>query len=367
MKRIIKSYGFLLVGFLSLFLFSCEDDNVLTVEPQSNAIALALDISEIQLDGTNPSNPGLTLTWTEAVYTQPVEINYIVEFDIDQNFSNPVVVGTVVSTNYATWSVGELNSAVSQAGVNPFDWTTVYARIKSNIGTQSGLENISNVVSFDVYAYFNYDFLDLFMVGPASAPGWNNNSNNPPLFRDPDNAKLFTYTGYFNADALKLLEVRGQWAPQYGKESAGKLAARPTEDVSDPSPIDDIKTSGYYTFEVNMANLEYSLTPYSATSSAATSVSISGSALAADASLAQLTSNSAVFDAHIWNITSVHLVPGEMTFVLNGSNNWGSTTSFSGTSTLNGGSIPVVVEDDYEVWFNDLTGEYHMIPINLSK
>jgi hypothetical protein len=53
--------------------------------------------------------------------------------------------------------------------------------------------------------------------------------------------------------------------------------------------------------------------------------------------------------------------------MVNGSNAWGNTTDFSGKATLNGGSIPVTIEDDYEVWFNDLTGEYHLIPINLSQ
>jgi hypothetical protein len=41
------------------------------------------------------------------------------------------------------------------------------------------------------------------------------------------------------------------------------------------------------------------------------------------------------------------------------------TNSFSGTATVNGGNIPVIVEDDYDVWYNDLTGHYIMIPLNL--
>jgi hypothetical protein len=40
-------------------------------------------------------------------------------------------------------------------------------------------------------------------------------------------------------------------------------------------------------------------------------------------------------------------------------------TSFSGLATLNGGNIPVVVEADYDVWFNDLSGHYILIPLNL--
>jgi hypothetical protein len=49
----------------------------------------------------------------------------------------------------------------------------------------------------------------------------------------------------------------------------------------------------------------------------------------------------------------------------NTSSVWAGTTEFSGKATENGGSIPVVVEDDYTVWFNDLTGDYILIPLNL--
>ena len=363
MKRIFN-LSILLFGVFSFFLISCEDDNILTVEPETNAIALDLDVSTIELDGTNPSNPGMTMTWTEASYTEPVAINYVIEFDIDPDFSAPAVVGTVISTNNLTWSVAELNAAVASAGTNPYEWTTVYARVKSNIGTQSGLEQVSNVVSFDIYPYFNYDYLDLFLVGPASSAGWSNNNNNPPMFRDPENGSLFSYTGYFNGDLLKLLEIKGQWAPQYGEAEQGKLAARPTEDVQDPNPIDDITTAGYYTFDVNSADLTFSITPATA-GTAANSVGITGTGVSVDTDLSQLTSGGTLFDPHIWYIQSVHLVPGELNFVLNGSDNLGSTTSFSGTATSGGGNIPIIVEDDYDVWYNDITGEYIMIPLNL--
>jgi hypothetical protein len=100
------------------------------------------------------------------------------------------------------------------------------------------------------------------------------------------------------------------------------------------------------------------------------SVGISGSATPGGSTattLAQYGIGASVFDQHIWYIRNVRLVVGEFQIMVNGSNAWGNTTDFSGKATLNGGSIPVTVEDDYEVWFNDLTGEYHLIPINLSQ
>lgn len=365
MKIIFKSLKYLAVAIMLLVgITSCEDDNIMVVDNTTSPIALALDISTITLDGTNPGNPALTLTWKEASYSQPVQVNYIIEFDINQNFTHPVVVGSAISTNYLTWSVGELNNAISNAGVNPFEWTTVYARLKSSIGTQTGLQSISNVVSFNVYGYFNYDYIDLYMVGPACYSGWNNNSNNPPLFRSANNRTAYSYTGYFNAGQLKLIEVRGQWAPQYGESTQGTIAPRPTESVPDPSPIDDITSSGYYTFNVNLSNKTFSVTPYTATSAPATSVKLTGTSVSGSAnSLVQLGGSS--FDPHMWYIQTIHLVPGTVRFEVNGSQYWGSNTAFSGVATSGGANIPVIVEDNYEAWFNDLTGDYILIPLNL--
>ena len=70
-------------------------------------------------------------------------------------------------------------------------------------------------------------------------------------------------------------------------------------------------------------------------------------------------------DSHIWYANAVALEAGDLQFVTNTGSVWASATSFSGTATENGESIPVVVGDDYDVWFNDLTGNYIMIPLNL--
>ena len=71
------------------------------------------------------------------------------------------------------------------------------------------------------------------------------------------------------------------------------------------------------------------------------------------------------FDGHIWYATAVRLTPGELSFVTDSNTSWGSSTSFSGVATDGGGAVPIIVEDDYDVWFNDLTGRYIFIPLNL--
>src|SRR5690606_32654795 len=103
---------------------------------------------------------------------------------------------------------------------------------------------------------------DLYLVGDATAAGWSNDSNNYPMYRDPENEDLYHYVGYFNAGSVKMLEVKGQWAPQYGTDGTN-LVPRPTESEPDPTPI-SIPSAGYYTVTVNVADLSYSVTPYDA-------------------------------------------------------------------------------------------------------
>ena len=82
-------------------------------------------------------------------------------------------------------------------------------------------------------------------------------------------------------------------------------------------------------------------------------------------STADIAMTALAFDGHIWYANNVRLTPGDVNFATGAGSNWGSSTSFSGVATDGGGLIPVIVEDDYDVWFNDLTGQYILIPLNL--
>lgn len=367
MKKIFNINKTLITAlFALLVLSSCEDtSDTFTVRETSPVILADLDINQIELDANNSANPAVTFYWSAADYGEPAAENYKLEIASDEAFTTSTVVGTTTGVTNITLTVGELNSAVGTVGLFPFEWATVYAKVTSSLGSQNGLPVSSNAISFSVNPYYNYPYTDLYFVGPACASGWSNNNNNPVLFRDGNDQNKFTYTGYFNADQLKILEQRGAWAPQYGEASQGVLAYRPNEDVADPAPIDDISAAGYYRFTANISTLQFSLEPFDGSGDALTSLAVTGSAVDAETALQQYGVGGSVFDEHIWYIPSVHLVPGDVQFLANGSQSWGGDTSFSGVATAGGNAISVIVEDDYEVWFNDLTGDYIMIPLNL--
>ena len=353
--------------FMILFVLTgCEDDSDTLTISETTPVALAeLSITNIELDAINTNNPAVTFSWSVADYGQPAEERYALVLASDEAFTNPITSGTVNGNNTITLSIGELNSASDLAGLPPFEWGTLYAKIISSIGTQNSLSVDSNSINFQVFPFFNYPFNDFYLVGNATAADWNNNNNNPALFRDGDNPRLYTYTGYFNSGEFKVLETKGLWQPQWGTNDGTTIDVNP-DDADDPGTFPNnnsaIAMSGYYTFTVNFSDSSFNFTAFDISGATDfTSIDLQGSASANPISMTRLSAD----DSHIWYANAVTLTTGDISFTTNTGSNWGSDSSFSGKATEGGSSIPVIVGDDYDVWFNDLTGDYILIPLNL--
>lgn len=372
----IKRYSILsLIAIFVLVFKSCDDDSeIFTVSGSPTPSQLAsLGFTELTLDPVNINNPAITFNWTPADYGIQASVNYDIEFSSDNAFTSPVIAATVTGQTSVSLSMAEANTAAGNAGLNPFQWATVYMRVVSSLGTQRSVTASSNTIELMVYPYFNYTFNDFYLVGDATAPNWNNNSDNPALFRDASDSNLYSYTGRFSGGGhFKVLSTLGQWQPQYGTDSAtrnndgsasGDVGAN-LGSGSDPERFPYAGGNGipegYYTFTINFATNKFSFETFDVSGSTSpASLTLEGSSTA-NVSLTPL-----AFDGHIWTAKNVRLIPGSVEFVTDGGARWGNTNAFSGVSTSGGGAIPVVVEDDYDVWFNDLTGEYILIPLNL--
>ena len=361
---------------------SCDDNSELFTIPDTTTAAVLSDLgfTDLSLDAVNTNNPAITLNWKPADYGIQSSVNYDIQFSSDDAFTAPIVAATVTGRTSTTLSVSEVNTAVGNAGLNPFEWKNIYIRVVSSLGTQDGLTSASNVINLNVYPYFNYTFDDYFLVGNGVAPGWDNNQSdsatqNPPLFRDETDSNVFYFTGLikndnsdYNEGRFKILESKGLWQPQWGDSrnegsddpaESGDVAGNPGTQSGDPGRF-GVTSTGYYQFMVNFATKTYTLVPFNANNAASpASLKIDGTS-ASNISMNQLT-----FDSHLWYVNNVRLTPGNMEFVTGSGAKWGSSTSFSGVATDGGGAIPVIVEDDYDVWFNDLTGRYILIPLNL--
>lgn len=369
----IKRISTLVLAMFTLLLSSCDDDSTLfTVTDTPTAPVLAdLAITDIELDPVNTNNAALTLNWSDASYGVQTAINYAIQFSTDAAFTTPVTAASITGNYTATLSVNELNAAAGNAGLPPFQWNALYVRIVSSLGSQSSLEIASNTLQLNVYPFFNYVFNDYYIVGDATAPGWSNDNNNPPLFRDPANPNKYSYTGYFAAGQFKVLEIKGLWQPQWGTNDAvgGIIDVNPgggSDPGTFPNNNSPIASAGFYSFEIDFTDnvRTFSFTSYNAGGAPSfTGMSIQGSATPGGTTPTAITQ--LAHDGHIWYMNNVRLVPGDLQFITNTSSVWAGSTEFSGKATENGGNIPVVVEDDYDIWFNDLTGDYILIPLNL--
>ena len=108
-KYIINAFAALL---LMIGLTSCDNRELVQVDNSAAPIAMDLSAEHIFLDKNYPDNPALNVSWTQAAYTVPVEVNYKIEASKDKDFKTPYVLGTVAqSLRTATYTVSQLNTA----------------------------------------------------------------------------------------------------------------------------------------------------------------------------------------------------------------------------------------------------------------
>lgn len=362
----IKNLKIASLFLLGLLVSACSEDDSTDFQAELTAqpVALELDITSILLDASNVDNPAVTISWEEADYNVPTEIKYDVQMATNAEFTDVLSLGTVTKgrPNAITLTVNDLNKKASQIGLAPFNWSDVYVRVNSSIGTTNSLAATSNTVVFEIYPFFTYPFKDLYLVGNATEADWNNNNENPLLYRDSQNDNLYTYTGRFLSGdmAFKLLEVRGQWQPQWGTNGGSEVNVN--DGSGDDPGVFSVPTEGYYSFTIDLAERTFSIDPFDeASATDYTQVTITGSSTTEDVAMTQST-----FDPHIWSVLSTDLNTGGIQFSLDGTL-WGGTSEFSGQASTDAGEIPIPVADAYEIWFNDLSGKYGMIPINLSN
>ena len=367
----MKKYNFIkfILGvFVFLGLTSCDDRELITIDSKSAPILIDLSTDNLILDSKFPTNQALTITWSAATYSVPVEVKYVVEISSTEDFSNPVRLGaTTQSQNYVSYSTVEINEAVKKIGLVPDVSQNMYFRVTSYLGDDS-LYQVSNVTHLKITPYLaspTYEFTDLYLVGSSSPAGWDNNADNinlVPLFKNRTSATTYTYMGFLKASGadggLKIIKNKGSWTIQYGLgSSAGQLS---TDGGSGNIPV---PADGYYKLTINTDALSYTVESIPAPTATYNSISIIGSVNGnwdVDTQLTQST-----FDPHLWIGSKIHLKGGEFKFRANNDwvVSWGTNAEFFGTAALGGANIPLTAEWNYNIYFNDATGAYTVIPV----
>lgn len=371
----MKNYLIFKIGFaLAIFfcIFSCEDREDLLVEPNNAALVMDLSTDNLVLDENFPSNPALNLTWEPATYSVPVEIKYSVEISATESFDEAyALTNTIESQTYAAFSNKEMNEAAKKIGLLPYEVQKMYFRVKAFMGTNNSLGQTSAVSNLNITPYAaspTYEYQDLFLIGDATAGGWDNNLTNGnllPLMKSASPTK-YTFTGYFKAAAdptattgFKIIKVKGSWDAQYGLGAAtGQLS---TDGGSGNIPV---QTSGYYKLTVDTSSLTYTFEPVANPTATFSTMSIIGT-VNGDDFVTDKQMTQSTFDPHLWTIKDTEMKAGEFKFRANNSwdNNWGSNSEYFGTATKGGANIPLSAEWIYDVYFNDASGDYTVIPV----
>ncbi|UQB70270.1 SusF/SusE family outer membrane protein [Epilithonimonas zeae] len=361
MKNNIFKHFFLAAGLI-LGMISCEDREIINIETQSAPIVMDLSKNDLILDSNFPANPALTVTWKSAELTVPVQVVYQLEISATEGFENPKNLGpTVPSQYYSTFTTLEMNNAAKSIGFVPDVAQKMYVRVLSYVGPNKDLSQISNITSLNITPYLarpTYNYTDLYLIGNATAAGWDNlstNANLLPMLKT-SNSSVYEFVGLFKVGGFKMIKVKGSWDAQFGKGSAdGQLSTDGgSSDIA-------VATEGYYKLSVNTADLTYSLTKIDSPVTTYDSVSLYGTAT--ENTDVQLTKST--FDPHLWkSATAVSLKTGVVKFRANNAwdLNWGTNSEYFGVGTANGADIPVSAEWTYDVYFNDSTGHYTLIP-----
>lgn len=357
----------LLALTLLIGLSSCSDRELITVEPTGAPMLMDLSTTSLVLDKNFPSNPALTVTWQPGTTSVPVEMKYRLEISKTADFADPFTLATKdKSETVASFTTQEMNESAKKIGLVPYEPQMMYFRVVGFVGTEQMVQT-SKVTSLTITPYLaspTYPYTDYYLIGASTAGGWDNNKDNMgllPLLKTSD-ANIYTFTGYFKKDVndagFKIIKVKGSWDEQFGAGSGPGVLSTDGGSGNLQVPAD-----GYYKLTVDTAALTYTLEPVTVPSTTYSSISIIGSVNGnwdTDTDLVQST-----FDPHVWTKAKVVLNGGEFKFRANHAwdVSWGTNSEFFGVATTNGGNIPLTSEWTYDVYFNDATGVYSLIPV----
>ena len=373
----MKKIKFLTLIFISIIGFnSCIDDDAeitYVAETAGEFMFSNTFLDEYVLTPSTSGNLGERFTWNNADFGIETNINYEIQKSILGDFTDMEVIGSTAENSFSI-TIGDLLGYANEAGLDNDpetpepDTGDVAFRIRASVGTNSSTEVLSPVSTLVLFLPESggeevLPLRNLFLFGDATAANWDNNANNTPMFRSPDNEDIYTFTGKFLGANFKFLEVKGQWAPQWGTNGGNILVNRPTEADPDPGTL-TVDSDGYYTVDLNLTDETYTINTFdeSGTTTYAT-IGIIGDSTPggwdADTDMTQST-----FDPHIWYINAVELNDGELKMRADNDwpVNWGNNTAMSGFGTQDGPNIPVTV-GVYDIWFNDLDGGYTLIPV----
>lgn len=359
MKHLFKIFTLFIVAFL---VTSCEKDEDQAVLGEGTDPVISANKTTTVLLSTDAANEALAFSWLNSDYGVNVQQTNQLQFALKgKSFSTFKTMDMANGAKSYSMTVNDLNNIVLSLGVTTVTATDIEIRLKSTVANKIHYSNILplKVTPFIVGPVYTYT--DLYLIGDATAGAWDNLATNAkiyPLLKS-SNANVYTYTGYFAVGGFKIIKTPGSWATQYGMGSSAGIL-----DTSGGSGNISITAAGYYKVTINTAALTYSVTSVTPSPTTYTTVSLIGPSVGGWST--DLDLEKSTFDPHVWVKKNIILNSGEFKFRANHDwgTSWGIAQEFFGTATGSGGNIPVTTTFNYNVYFNDMTGDFSVIPVN---
>ncbi len=253
-KKIIK---LLILSIFIISVSSCDnqDQDQLTILANGSGEITSPETGTVYV--LNPeeeqTNTIFTLTWSDANFDIPTEINYSIEFaQTGTDFETPLVAGETTNT-FLTWNIGEFNSIVSGAGLAPFTEGSLDVRLIATVGSVSSTPQISQPITILVTPFTTE--LPKIAV-PGNHQGW-----------DPPTAPVLASSAFGATDYVGYVWLDGEYkfiAPNtilefewgntdWGDDNTFTGVLVETDEVNCNAP-----TAGYYLINADTDALTYS-------------------------------------------------------------------------------------------------------------
>jgi hypothetical protein len=176
----MKNLNKILIAFISVLAISCSGDDVenrpVIVAGTAPVLLSPKSDFNIVLDKNKEADLATSVVWNEAVYDgDATVISYSIEIAAaGTSFAKPSVAGTSTST-FKNFTVGELNSALLNAGFKPFVEHSIDIRVKSTLGGVGSTPQVSNFYTIKVTPYPSWP--NWGIIGSATPTGWGSDTN----------------------------------------------------------------------------------------------------------------------------------------------------------------------------------------------
>ncbi len=226
MKNIKKLFACLILS--AVVLVSCKKEiATITYLGGTSPVLTATSLTPLVMTKADENKTWATFTWTNPNYQMSTglssqDVSYTIQFDsTGSNFSNPNIQEIVVAKDLSRGvTIKEINTAMAKLGLMENLPHNVEIRIKTNL-TNSSATLYSNVLKSVITNYLDVAVPlpssgDLFLVGDATAGGWNNPVPVPSQKFTKTNTTTYEITvALTGGKEYLILPVNGDWGHKY--------------------------------------------------------------------------------------------------------------------------------------------------------